>query len=182
MQTLTIDRSKVWTIEDYLQLDVELCQLIDGNLVMTSAPNTEHQRIIGKLHILLHQFLGDREEVLLSPIDVFLDKKNIYQPDIVFVTGENSHLISERGLEGPPDLVIEVISPSNSFVDRYTKKKAYFKFGVKEYWIVDPANKSLEIYLLSQKNRDEPHSFVVNEGKVTSTIIKNLNFDLKELF
>lgn len=55
---------------------------------MTSAPNTEHQRIIGKLHILLHQFLGDREEVLLSPIDVFLDKKNIYQPDIVFVTGE----------------------------------------------------------------------------------------------
>ncbi|MEO1098560.1 MAG: Uma2 family endonuclease, partial [Bacteroidota bacterium] len=65
---------------------------------------------------------------------------------------KNSHLISERGLEGPPDLVIEVISPSNSFVDRYTKKKAYFKFGIKEYWIVDPSNKSLEIYLLSQKN------------------------------
>ncbi|MEM9390742.1 MAG: Uma2 family endonuclease [Bacteroidota bacterium] len=182
MQTLTIDRSKVWTIEDYLQLDVELCQLIDGNLVMTPAPNTEHQRIIGKLHILLHPFLGDREEVLLSPIDVFLNKKNIYQPDIVFVARENSHLISKRGLEGAPDLIIEVISPSNSFIDRYTKKKAYFKFAVKEYWIVDPANKSLEIYLLSQKNRDEPYSFVVNEGKVTSTIIKNLNFDLRELF
>ncbi|MEM7107788.1 MAG: Uma2 family endonuclease [Bacteroidota bacterium] len=182
MQTLTIDRSKVWTIEDYLQLDVELCQLIDGNLVMTLAPNTEHQRIIGKLRIILHKFLSSGEEILLAPVDVFLDQKNIYQPDLVFLSKKNEQIISKRGVEGAPDLVIEVISPSNSFIDRYTKKKAYFEFDVKEYWIIDPANKSLEIYLLSQENRDEPHAFVVNEGKVSSTIIEKLNFDLKELF
>ena len=80
MQTLTIDRSKVWTVEDYLQLDVELCQLIQGNLVMTPAPNTEHQRIIGKLHIIFHKFLSEQEEVLLSPVDVFLTKKIFTYP------------------------------------------------------------------------------------------------------
>ncbi len=156
MQTLTIDRSKVWTVEDYLQLDVELCQLIEGNLVMTPAPNTEHQRIIGKLHIIFHKFLSEHEEVLLSPVDVFFDKKNIYQPDVVFLGKKRANLISKRGVEGAPDLLVEVISPTNSFIDRYTKKKAYFKFGVKEYWIIDPANKSLEITCCPKKIEMNP--------------------------
>lgn len=59
-------------------------------------------------------------------------------------------------------------------MDRYTKKKAYFEFGVKEYWIIDPANKSLEIYLISQENRDELHAFIVNEGKDHLQLLKNL--------
>ncbi len=132
MQTLTIDKSKVWTIEDYLQLDVELCQLIDGNLVMIHAPNTAHLRLIREVFQKINEASKELGEVFFAPFDVFLDEKNIYQPDLVFIANKNAQLISKRGLEGAPDLVIEVISPSNSFIDRYTKKKAYFKFEVRE--------------------------------------------------
>jgi Uma2 family endonuclease len=113
---------------------------------------------------------------------VYLDGKNVFQPDLVFINEVNKSIITNRGIEGTPDLVLEVISPSNIFTDRNIKKKVYHQIGVKEFWIVDPANKTLEVYLRDQKDPDIPHLFLIEEGEVRSTVLTDLSFDLKLIF
>jgi Uma2 family endonuclease len=99
---------------------------------------------------------------------------------LLVIKQERKSLLSERGIEGAPDLILEIISPSNSYMDRYEKKEAYQQFGVAEYWIVDPANKTLEIY--NGSAWDKPWLYLANEGAVKSTILPTLTFDLKEIF
>jgi Uma2 family endonuclease len=178
MQTLTIDKSKKWTVDDYLKLDEELCQLINGELIMTPAPNTEHQRTSKSFFRILEANAGNGE-VFYSPIDLYCDNENVFQPDLLYISERNKKIISERGIEGAPDLIIEIISPSNSFIDRYTKKTAYFKFGVLEYWIVDPANKTLEIY---HDDTDKPYLYLAGEGIVKSKVLKTMSFNLETIF
>lgn len=178
MQTLTIDKSKKWTVDDYLKMNEELCQLINSELIMTPAPNTEHQRTSKSLFKILEANVGNGE-VFYSPIDLFFDDKNVFQPDLLYISEKNKEIISDRGIEGAPDLIIEIISPTNSFIDRYTKKTAYFKFGVPEYWIVDPANKTLEIY---DDDTDKPYLYLAGEGMVKSKVLKTLSFNLKAVF
>jgi Uma2 family endonuclease len=78
--------------------------------------------------------------------------------------------------------VVEIISPSNIFTDRNIKKKIYQQIGVKEYWIVDPGNQTLEIYIHDQADPETPHLYLAGEGAVTSTVLLKLSFDLKEIF
>jgi Uma2 family endonuclease len=178
MQTATIDRTKEWTVEDYLHLDEGLlAQLIDGELIMSPAPTPKHQRLIRKLYdILKNEEIG---EFFFSPIDLYIDKRTVFQPDLVFISNSKNYIISERGIEGPPDLVIEVVSPSNSFLDRNSKKRKYLEFGVKEYWIVDQGNKTLEIYT---DDLDKPSLYLAGEGTVTSTVLTKISFELHSIF
>jgi Uma2 family endonuclease len=115
-------------------------------------------------------------------MDLYVDNKNVFQPDLIYISKERKNIITHRAIEGVPDLIVEIISPSNVFTDRNTKKKTYQKIGVREYWIVDPANQTLEIYLDNQADPDVPHLFLVGEGKVSSTVIPSLEFDLKAIF
>lgn len=95
--------------------------------------------------------------------------------------GKRIRLVStERGIEGAPDLVVEIISPSNSYTDRYEKKDAYQKAGVAEYWIVDPANQTLEVY--SGAHWNKPSLYLAGEGTVHSQVLPSLSFDLKVVF
>jgi len=178
METATIDSSKEWTVEDYLQMEEGLlAQLIDGKLIMSPAPTTLHQRILGKLFILLEGLKG---EVFFSPVDLYIDNKNVLQPDIVFISKERSEIITERGIEGVPNLIVEVLSPSNVFIDRNSKKRKYLDLGVSEYWIIDPAHQTLEIY--SPKDYDTPRLHLVDEGQIKSEVSRDISFDLKGLF
>lgn len=179
MLTATIDKTKEWTVDDYMQLEEGLlAQLLDGELIMSPAPTPHHQEIIGKLFMEL-QKLEIPGKLFFSPIDVYLDKKNVLQPDLFFISAENLGIISERGIEGPPDLVAEVVSPSNSYIDRNFKKKKYLEFGVKEVWILDPANKTLEIY---SDSVDKPELYLAGEGQLKSRVINNLSFGLEVIF
>ena len=179
MDVATIDRSKEWTVEDYMQLEEGLlAQLIDGKLIMSPAPNVKHQLVIGELYSILKDTLG--KTILLSPIDLHISEKDVLQPDLVYVPESKRKIISERGIEGTPDLVIEVISPSNSFVDRNTKRKKYLDLGVTEYWIVDPANQTLEIY--TPDDYDTPSFYLVEQGEIKSKVDEKINFDLRSIF
>ena len=184
MQTVKFDRTKEWTAEDYLDLgDMNTpCQLINGELIMSPAPTPLHQRVSKKLFKILDGSSNSKGEVFYAPIDLFIDKTNVFQPDLVYISNLNASIISHRGIEGPPEIVIEIISPSNIFSDRNTKKKKYLTFGVKEYWIVDPANQTLEIYLSNQTDPEVPYFYLAGEGNVTSTVIASLEFDLKTIF
>ncbi|MDX2048380.1 MAG: Uma2 family endonuclease [Chitinophagaceae bacterium] len=148
-----------------------LAQLINNQLVMSPAPTTPHQRILGKIYSHLLQTAEARRlgEVFMAPVDVFLGNKNIFQPDILFVATQNGHLVKESGVHGAPDIVIEVLSPSTWHYDYGEKKDAYERCGVKEYWLADPATKNAEGFALENK---EFISLGTMQGKIKLRLIK----------
>src|SRR6266542_4280007 len=119
-------------------------------------------------------------KVFIALIDVVLDEENTVQPDLVFVATANLGIIQRRAIFGTPDLLVELISPSSVRRDRYDKKELYARFGVKEYWLGDPANKSLEILTLKEGHY-ELHCAAEEKGKLTSLVFAGLEFDLAEI-
>lgn len=125
-------------------------QLIENNLIMSPSPKDRHQEVLEELtfHLTTHVRRKRLGKVRFAPYDVYLDRKNAYQPDLIFISNENLHKIQENGLHGAPDLVIEVLSPGTGKYDKGKKKTVYERCGVKEYWIVDPATKAATGYAL----------------------------------
>jgi Uma2 family endonuclease len=128
-------------------------EVIDGELYVTPPPTWDHQRGLSKLHIRLGTFIYERGlgEIVTAPVGVVLDADTAVQPDLVYVSRERAHLISRRGLEGAPDLVVEFMSPSTRRRDRGLKMQKYAAAGVLHYWIVDPRTRALEDYRLGQQ-------------------------------
>ena len=176
-------QAKRWTYEEYYRLDDDQrYEIIDGNLLTAPAPDTWHQSWIGELHIILQNHVKGRRlgKVFVSPLDVVLDSENTVQPDLVFVSSANLGIIQQRAIFGTPDLLVELVSPSTVRRDRYDKKELYARFGVKEYWIGDPANKTLEVLTLKE-GRYELHCCAEEKGKLTSLVLAGLEFDLLEI-
>ncbi len=183
MDTLTIDNTKEWTVDDFLLLG-ELktpCQLINGELIMSPAPAPKHQQVSRRLFKIIDKATNEAGELFYAPIDLYIDEKNVFQPDLVYLSDKNKKYLTGRGIEGPADLVVEIISPSNSYTDRNQKKDEYLKFGVSEYWIIDPANKTIEIYTPSTGG-DVPVLYLSTSGMVKSVTLENLQFELKDIF
>jgi Uma2 family endonuclease len=183
VNTTTIDRSRRWTAAQFLRLDETPlpCELIGGEIFMSPAPGLTHQIILSNLNDFIKEYARKNGGVaLFSPVDVFLDEHNVLQPDLLYISKKNLGIITERGLQGAPDLIVEVISPSNSFKDRNQKRKLYQRFGVREYWIVDPGNKTLEIY--DFQDEDTPALYLAEEGIVTSPLLPGLSFAFQDLF
>jgi len=147
-----------WTYAEFARLPSEggsRNEVIAGDLVVTPAPGRRHQRIVTDLVTVLNQFVRTHGlgEVFAAPFDVLLAEGDYLEPDIVFVSAARTHLLSDRGVEGAPDLVIEVTSPSTASRDRGAKLERYRHFGVGQYWIVDPDAGALELWNLQ---RPEP--------------------------
>lgn len=141
------------TAERYFQSDTydqhDLIQLIDGEIVIDMPPIPLHQFVVGEIFVLLRSFaraLGGR--AYMSPIEVFLADKHVYEPDVLFLAPESQCDVQEKRLVGAPELVVEVLSPSTAKYDRGIKFETYQAYGVAEYWIVDPAHETLEIWVL----------------------------------
>src|SRR3990167_1134525 len=148
MATAIIEKKR-YTYDDYLKTsDDRRYELIEGELYMTPSPITNHQRISRKIEFLLEKFVTENDlgEVFYAPYDVYLDDENVVQPDIMFISKGRSKIIGEKNLQGAPDLVVEILSESTAYRDLIQKKKLYAKFGVKEYWIVVPEEKTIDIY------------------------------------
>ena len=150
-----------------------LAELINGQIFMSPTPTNLHQRISRKLLIKLSEFVEKRSlgEVFDAPLDIYLDNyKNSVQPDIIFISKDNpSQPLDHIPYHGIPDLLIEILSPSNDDHDLITKKELYEKFGVKEYWIVDPITKEVLVYQLLN------HSYFLagkEIGKISSPLLQ----------
>lgn len=155
----TVFKKKGLTYEDYSKTpDDKRCELIDGELLMTPSPIPYHQWISKNVLYEMEKFVRENKigGVFGAPCDVHLDDENILQPDILFIAKERLNIIGEKNIQGAPDLVVEVLSESTAYRDLVKKKRVYAKFGVKEYWIVDPDEKIAEI-------------FTLREGEFTST-------------
>jgi Uma2 family endonuclease len=158
-----------------------LCEVVENQLYMSPAPNRIHQRLSAVIfdalfHFVEKNYLG---EVYHAPTDVFIEhEKNAFQPDILFVSNSNRHLLSNRGIEGAPDLVVEILSPNNDTHDSVKKRGVYERCGVKELWLVDPDIHSA--YGLELKNGK--YKLISEPSKIISFIMFDLTIDLtKEL-
>lgn len=172
-----------YTFEDYLNLpEGSNYQLINGELIMAPAPEIKHQQVSKKLFFILYQNVEQTGKgfVFYSPIDVLIDSYNVFQPDIVVILKENEYKIKQKFIEGAPDVVIEIISPSTAYYDLVEKKERYLKAGVKEYWIVDPKVKSVEI-LKNETGNFITLSKAVIKGVILSEIV-DLKFEISEIF
>lgn len=160
----------VLTYEDYAALpnDGKRYEILEGELAVTPAPNPEHQTASGNVFFLLTQHIRAKDlgKLFHAPIDLILESTSVLQPDLLFVAKARLNIITGRGIEGAPDLVIEIISPSTSRTDRITKAQIYARHKVPAYWIVDPEQETLEIYLVDADSYrlvatlqgDAPHS------------------------
>lgn len=148
-----------------------MCQIVNNNIVMSPAPKSKHQSILGKIFFEISKLLENENtgEIYLAPFDVHLSKRNILQPDLVFVSKNNLHLLEDKGLVGAPDLVVEILSPSTAHFDLGEKKDIYEFYGVKEYFIIDPANKKVIALFLEGKNFSEMETSI---GSFYSAILE----------
>jgi Uma2 family endonuclease len=151
-------------------------------LLMAPAPDTWHQDWSRKLFRLIDRFLSQHAlgELYYAPIDVVLDAENTVQPDLVFVARPNATIVQRRAIFGTPDLVIELVSLASVRRDRYDKRALYARFGVRDYWIADPANQSLEVLTLKE-GCYELHCAAEVQGELTSRVLPGLTFDVKHL-
>ena len=149
---LAQETEKKFTYADYVTWpDDERWELIDGEAYnMTPAPTVTHQKIAGNLYILLSSHPKKRAEcfVGIAPTDVVFAEHDVVQPDVFVVCDQNK--ITEVNIQGAPDLVIEVISPTTALKDKREKKAQYERHGVGEYIIVDPTDQYVERFLLGE--------------------------------
>jgi Uma2 family endonuclease len=185
-----IIQDKNWTYQDYLKLDDEKrYEVINGELIMVPAPSYGHQSLQSKLGLIFANFTNKNNlgEILYAPFDVILAENIVVQPDILFVAKENKELLKDRGLFGPPDLAVEIISPSSLKRDIKDKRQIYEKFAVKEYWVVFPKEKIIEVLAINNEGKYEVFDFTSLEDEQSKTFIKSklfadLEINMNDLF
>jgi Uma2 family endonuclease len=158
-------------------------EIVDGELFVTPAPRTLHQRIVGNIFAALHQHVRQHRlgEVFVAPYDVVLTTGTVLEPDVLFVSSSRLHYVGEDNLSGPPDLAVEVISESTRRLDREVKLKQYALYGVIEYWLVDPEGKGVEIFRL----KEEEYELAARLGfrdTLTSPLFPGLNLAVTSLW
>lgn len=178
-------KTKLVTYDDYRKLpdDGNRYEIIGGELLMTPAPSTSHQRISRKLLIGLSNYIEQENigEVLYAPVDVVLSMTDVVQPDLVFISKEREHIITKKNIVAAPDLIVEIVSEHTETIDRIRKKELYEQYGVKEYWIVYPEEKQIELYTLKNKSFELTGTFA-EPDKLTSKVIDGFSIQLTEIF
>ncbi len=175
---------KRYTYEDYSRLpEGAPYQLIGGELVIRPSPVSYHQIILRKIGFELVRFVDERGlgEILYAPIDVYLSQTETYQPDIIFISKERLDIIGEKRIEGAPDLVIEILSEATAYYDLRHKKHVYERTGVREYWIVDPIERSIDVYE-NTGGRFNLFSEAIEKGMVRSRILDGFEIEIEKVF
>lgn len=179
-----------YTFADILAWDEnENAEIIDGEVYMMSAPLRFHQDISGRFYIRLGNYLeGKKCRVYSAPFSVRLFEKEgdrpedvdtIVEPDISVICDPNK--LDKYGCRGAPDLVVEILSPSNQRHDRFVKFLLYQRAGVREYWIVDPEEKSVQVFLLKDGIL-RPHAYYGSSEIAKVNVLEYCYIDLNEIF
>ena len=172
------------TYKDYTNLgDEKRYELIEGELYMTPSPNVYHQTVLGRLFVFLTSFIEEKQlgATFCAPLDVVLTPNDVLQPDVLFISKGRMGIITENNIQGAPDLVVEILSPGTLERDKIVKKYLYEKHGVKEYWIVDPVGKLVEVLTLKEEGFEFFGTFFLDD-QLSSPLLKELKVPLKEVF
>jgi Uma2 family endonuclease len=149
IERMTHAKNRTKTYADYAKLpEGAPYQLIHGQFVKSPSPTLTHQEIVKRLFQGVYALeLKRKGTALFAPLDVFLSDTDVYQPDIIFISTSRQHILSTQKIEGAPDLVMEVLSPSTAKYDLNQKCETYFAACVREYWIVDPRDRSVRVLI-----------------------------------
>ena len=160
----------------------ERLELIEGEIVVTPSPTPMHQLVVHRLAVLLDRAIVESGLglVLELTIDVFLAARNVFQPDLIVLLNDRIRLFGPEMVENAPSLAVEIISPSSSAYDRVTKRNVYARYGVPEYWLVDPEKQTVTIFSDPQAGRYRAEQ--TTSDVAVSATIPGLSADLKALF
>ena len=172
------------TYQDYADLEGdERYELQDGELILAPSPNMDHQEVATNLGTSLSMFVREHDlgRVYFAPTDVVFSDTDVVQPDILFVSKDRHHIRTPANIQGAPDLVVEVLSPSSSRRDWGYKRELYARHGVREYWIVDPTNRIVSVLAL----RDgvlEIDQTLTEDNTARSSVLEGFEVNLVEIF
>jgi Uma2 family endonuclease len=161
-------------------------EIIDGVHYVTPSPGLRHQDLVGRLHLAIGNFLATRPgigRIFLSPLDVVFTIHDVVEPDLVFVAGDQTDILTEANIQGPPAIVIEILSKSTRSRDERIKKELFDRGGVREYWMADPDRNQLIVHL---READGFHACTplsaVDRAVVTTPLLPGFSLSLLELF
>ena len=154
-------------------------EIIDGEHYVTPSPATRHQRISRNLLYLIQSYLETHHlgEVFCAPFDALLSNFDIVVPDLLYLSNERAGFLTSKNLQGPPDLVIEILSPSTKSRDMRLKRALYQRVGVREYWIVDPERNVVEVNR-SDAGTFKPAIVFTRQDVLTSPLLPGLELPL----
>lgn len=175
-----------WTYTDWLALpdDGFKYEVLDGELYMSPPPSVSHQHTASDLLTRMRKHALDKGlgQVYTSPIAVKLPVQEVpLQPDIVYISVNNLNIIGEEEIDGTPDLVVEILSPSNWTYDRGKKQEVYRQAGVKEYWIVDYRKRTVEVLVLEEGDYVLQNQYGVGDTAV-SVILTDFSVHVADIF
>lgn len=179
---MELTQERTYTIHDIYALpEGQRAELIDGRMYMMAPPNYRHQKIIMELSAVIHQYIkahGGNCEILPAPFAVFLneDGRNYVEPDISIICDKGK--LSDKGCNGAPDWVIEIVSPGTSQMDYGVKLFKYRTAGVREYWIVNPMKNTVTVFDLELQEKSNQYDF---DETIPSCIFEDLNINITGL-
>ena len=185
MDTTTQKKSSVrFTYHDYTLLSEDKrYEIIEGDLYMTPSPTTIHQRISAAIGLRLAEFILKNKlgEILYAPMDVVLSDEDVIQPDILFISNDRKGIVKPENIRGAPDLVVEILSPSTANRDLVTKKKLYARHAVREYWIVNPNEKTVEVMTWTEQGFKTVQVYP-RGSRLASPLLAGFSLSMDEIF
>ncbi|MCD7717464.1 MAG: Uma2 family endonuclease [Lachnospiraceae bacterium] len=180
---MPLPKEQIYTEDDYWNLPENIrAELIDGKIYYMSAPSRIHQELIGGLYALIYNHIRSKKgicRVYPAPFAVKLrkDRENTVEPDISIICDRSK--LTDKGCTGAPDWIIEIVSPSNPGHDYVRKLNLYADAGVREYWIIDPAEESVMVYVRKEEHFDfTAYSF---QDKIPVNVFDDFTIDFAEL-
>ncbi len=152
---------------------------------MSPTPSYYHQQIVSRLLARLFTFVDQhkRGSVSVAPVDVVLSNENVVQPDLLFIASDRDHIITPNNVQGAPNLLIEVLSENNRRHDEVVKRRLYERYGVQEYWIVDPGLETVKIYRLIENAYGPPVLLSLETGDALDTpLLPEFHIPLDDIF
>jgi len=163
--------------------DGQRYEVIDGVLEMMSpSPTSTHQGIIVELLYELRTRCNSDYMIYIAPLDLILSKTNTVQPDLMMIHRSRLHIVTPRGIEGPPNLVVEILSPGSRKRDKVKKMAVYEKHAVPEYWVIDPQARTLEQYQLNDHGQYELCNLFEGDELVCSDKLPCVAFTVNDIF
>ena len=176
--------AELLTVDDYRATpEGTRYQLVEGDLIMAPAPNLFHQDIAGNIFTLLraHVIKKSLGRAFIAPCDVYLSAHDVVQPDVLFVAEANRGRLAEDGIHGPPDLVVEVLSPATAQLDKKSKRRIYARAGVKELWLVDPLLLQVQRYDFA-RDQAKPVQLIEEDESFETPLLPGLVVSAAEIF
>jgi Uma2 family endonuclease len=177
------------TYDDFLRLpdDGKRHEIIGGVHYVTPSPNRRHQRLVGRLYFSLASVLErvpHLGEVFLAPFDVVLSDHDVVEPDLLFIAGDQPEILTPDNVNGPPALVIEVLSKRTRKRDAQIKRQLFARTGVREYWMVDPDSDTVQIFRASSEGPLAPAAVLAadDDAVLTTPLLPGWTLPLQSLF